>query len=93
MIDAEHVTFEYFRRDENGSVTEIVEAVKDLSMQVKAGEFIGILGCNGSGKSTFAKLLSALLVWIHGKRNIHGQFGKMLEWFFRIRIIRSLEQR
>lgn len=62
MIKAEHVTFEYFRRDEEGNVSEIVEAVKELSLHVKPGEFIGILGENGSGKSTFAKMLNALLV-------------------------------
>ena len=61
MIDAENVTFEYIRRDEDGNVSEIVEAVKNLSLQVQPGEFIGVLGCNGSGKSTFAKLLNALL--------------------------------
>ncbi len=72
MIKAEHVSFEYFRRDENGNVSDMVEAVKDLSLEVKQGEFIGILGCNGSGKSTFAKMLNALLdptegeIWIEG---------------------------
>lgn len=85
MIDAEHVTFEYFRRDENGSVTEIVEAVKDLSMQVKAGEFIGILGCNGSGKSTFAKLLSALLQPSEGTITIAGMDTREKEHTWAIR--------
>ena len=72
MIKAEHVSFEYFRRDENGNVSDMVEAVKDFSLEVKQGEFIGILGCNGSGKSTFAKMLNALLdptegeIWIEG---------------------------
>lgn len=72
MIKAEHVSFEYFRRDENGNVSDMVEAVKDLSLEVKQGEFIGILGCNGSGKSTFAKMLNTLLdptegeIWIEG---------------------------
>ena len=73
MIKAEHVSFEYFRRDENGNVSDMVEAVKDLSLEVKQGEFIGILGCNGSGKSTLAKHLNAILyptegtVWVDGK--------------------------
>lgn len=61
MIKADNVSFEYIRRDDNGNVSEIVEAVKELSLEVKPGEFIGILGKNGSGKSTFAKLLNALL--------------------------------
>ena len=58
MIKAEHVSFEYFRRDENGNVSDLVEAGKDLSLEVKQGEFIGILGCNGSGPSTFAKMFN-----------------------------------
>lgn len=72
MIKAEHVTFEYFRRDENGNVSEIVEAVKDLSLHVKPGEFIGILGQNGSGKSTFAKMLNALLEPTEGSVIVAG---------------------
>lgn len=72
MIKAENVTFEYFRRDEDGNVSEIVEAVKNLSLHVKQGEFIGILGRNGSGKSTFAKLLNALLVPSEGSIMIAG---------------------
>lgn len=72
MIKAEHVSFEYFRRDENGNVSDMVEAVKDVSLQIKQGEFIGILGCNGSGKSTFAKLLNALLEPVEGEIRITG---------------------
>lgn len=72
MIKAEHVTFEYFRRDEEGNISEIVEAVKDISLRVKPGEFIGILGQNGSGKSTFARLLNALLIPSEGSIIIAG---------------------
>ena len=57
MIEAQNVTFEYIRRDEDGNVSEIVEAVKNLSLQIQPGEFVGVLGRNGSGKSTFAKML------------------------------------
>ena len=76
MIKAEHVSFEYFRRDENGNVSDMVEAVKDLSLEVKQGEFIGILGCNGSGKSTFAKMLNALLDPTEGEIRIEGMSTK-----------------
>lgn len=73
MVKTEHVTFEYFRRDDDGNVTEIVEAVKDVSLQIKQGDFIGILGRNGSGKSTFAKLLNALLEPSEGQIMIMGK--------------------
>lgn len=72
MIKADNVTFEYIRREEDGSVAEIVEAVKDLSLEIQQGEFIAILGHNGSGKSTFAKLLNALLEPTKGTITIEG---------------------
>lgn len=72
MIKTDHVSFEYFRRDDDGNVSEIVEAVNALSLQVQEGEFIGILGENGSGKSTFAKLLNALLEPTEGSILIAG---------------------
>ena len=36
-------------------------AIKDLSLQIKRGEWLAIIGHNGSGKSTFSKLLVVLL--------------------------------
>lgn len=72
MIDAAKVAFDYIRRDEEGNVEEIVRAVDEVDMQVEPGEFIAVLGHNGSGKSTFAKHLNAILtptegtVWIDG---------------------------
>lgn len=72
MIQAEHIQFEYFRRDDDGNVTELVEAIKDVSMRIKSGEFVAILGRNGSGKSTFAKLVNALLTPSEGSLVIAG---------------------
>ena len=48
MIKTDHVSFEYFRRDDDGNVSEIVETVNALSLQVQEGEFIGIMGASGS---------------------------------------------
>ena len=76
MIEAQNVTFEYIRRDEDGNVSEIVEAVKNLSLQIQPGEFVGILGRNGSGKSTFAKMLNALLEPTEGSITISGMDTK-----------------
>lgn len=85
MIKTDHVSFEYFRRDDDGNVSEIVEAVNALSLQVQKGEFIGILGENGSGKSTFAKLLNALLEPTEGSILIAGMDTADQENIWKIR--------
>jgi len=72
IIKTQNLTFEYFRRDEDGNVEGITTAVNDVSIDIKQGEFVAVLGHNGSGKSTFAKHLNALLmptegtVWVDG---------------------------
>ena len=62
MIRAEHVTFDYIRRDAEDNVIAVETAINDVSFQVKPGDFTAILGHNGSGKSTMAKHINALLV-------------------------------
>lgn len=72
FIKAKEVTYEYIRRDDDGNVEGINRAVDNVSLDVKEGDFITILGSNGSGKSTFAKHLNAILhptegsVWVNG---------------------------
>ena len=72
IVKAENLTFEYIRRDEDGNVSDITKAVDDVSIDIKQGDFVAVLGHNGSGKSTFAKHLNALVmptegtVWVDG---------------------------
>ncbi|MCQ2533482.1 MAG: energy-coupling factor transporter ATPase [Clostridia bacterium] len=47
-------------------------AVKNVSLEIKKGEYIAILGHNGSGKSTLAKLISALELPNEGKIFVDG---------------------
>lgn len=47
-------------------------AVKDLTLNVKRGEFVSVLGHNGSGKSTLARLISGLLQADKGKVTVWG---------------------
>ncbi|MDR1939442.1 MAG: energy-coupling factor transporter ATPase [Clostridiales bacterium] len=67
IIKLENVGFSY--KDYDGRV---IEALKNLSLEIEAGLFVAVLGRNGSGKSTFAKLLNALLVPTEGKVYVKG---------------------
>jgi subfamily B ATP-binding cassette protein HlyB/CyaB len=48
------------------------EALKNVSLDVRPGEVIGIVGRSGSGKSTFSKLIQRLYVPEHGRVSIDG---------------------
>ncbi|MBR6223368.1 MAG: ATP-binding cassette domain-containing protein [Lachnospiraceae bacterium] len=72
LFDIKKLTFEYFRRDEDGDVSEVVEALKSIDLSVKKGDFISIVGGNGSGKSTLAKHLNALLFPTGGQVVVDG---------------------
>lgn len=61
MIRAEQVRFQYKKRDVDGNVIATEEILKGLDITIKKGEFIALLGRNGSGKTTFSKQLNAIL--------------------------------
>ena len=73
VIESKDLSFDYIRRDENGNVEGITRAVDNVSMSVEQGEFIAILGHNGSGKSTFAKHLNAILHPTEGTVYVGGK--------------------
>ena len=72
MIKANDIVFEYIRRDLDGNVDAIVKALDGINIDIKDGEFVALLGHNGSGKSTFAKHLNALLTPSEGTLYING---------------------
>jgi len=49
-----------------------VVAVEDVSIRIERGEIYGLLGANGSGKSTFIRLVSGLLTLDTGRVEVFG---------------------
>lgn len=72
IVKAKNLTFEYIRRDEDGNVEGITKAVDNVSIDIKQGDFVAVLGHNGSGKSTFAKHLNALVMPTEGTVLVDG---------------------
>ena len=76
IVEAKNLTFEYLRRDEEGNVEGITTAVDNVNIDIKAGDFVAVLGHNGSGKSTFAKHLNALVMPTDGTVYVDGMDTK-----------------
>lgn len=54
-------------------------AVKDLDLEIREGEVVGIIGRNGAGKSTLLKLLSRITAPTAGEAWLRGRVGSLLE--------------
>ena len=54
-------------------------ALKDVSFTVNKGETVGIIGCNGSGKSTVLKIITGVLNPTYGEIDIQGRISALLE--------------
>lgn len=73
FINAKKLKHEFVRRNEQGEVCDVITALDGIDIEVAQGQFVAILGHNGSGKSTFAKHLNVLLfpsdgtLWVDGK--------------------------
>ena len=56
-----------------------VWALKDINLEIKKGEILGIIGKNGAGKSTLLKLLSKVTGPSTGQIKIDGKISSLLE--------------
>ncbi len=72
IVKADNISYQYIRRDEDDNIEDINVALDGVSLDVKQGQFICVLGHNGSGKSTFAKHINALLTPSDGTLFVDG---------------------
>lgn len=73
MIKTEKLTYEYEQNLGLPSGSSKVRALDDINIEIEEGSFVAILGHNGSGKSTFAKMINALLLPTEGYMYVNGK--------------------
>ena len=72
IIKSENLVHRFSITDENDNVIEDNSALDGVIIEVEEGQFIAILGHNGSGKSTFARHINALLIPDEGILYVNG---------------------
>lgn len=75
LIDVHELGREFVIRKRAGGMRRtraVVEAVRDLTFSVEAGEMVGYIGPNGAGKSTTIKMLTGILVPTSGRLRVDG---------------------
>ena len=85
FIKSEKLKYEYSRFNEETNENESIEALKGLDITIDSGEFVAVLGHNGSGKSTFAKLINGLYSPKDGVLIVNGYDTKVQENIWNIR--------
>lgn len=85
VIRAEQVRFQYKKRDVDGNVIATEEILKGVDLTIKKGEFIALLGRNGSGKTTFSKQLNAILRPSEGTVTVDEMGTKDVDKLYEIR--------
>jgi len=70
---------DYFLRPFSKVKFSRFDALKDISFDIKKGEFVGIIGRNGSGKSTLLKILAGVYIADEGEVQISGKLVPFLE--------------
>lgn len=87
MIEAEHLVFRYPSEDagDGQPAGESEPILKDVSLTIEKGSFTAILGHNGSGKSTFAKHINAILIPDEGTMLVDGMDTREEDKLFDIR--------
>ena len=71
LLQAENLSKRYFRKTRNEG--RYFDAVSNVSLELKGGELVGLVGRSGSGKSTLLNMLAGLLAPDEGSVSLDGQ--------------------
>lgn len=84
IINVKNLIHKYMTYDDSENTQEI-KAIDDMSFSVEKGEFIAILGRNGSGKSSLAKHINGLLLPTEGAVYVKGMDTRDQQQILKIR--------
>ena len=62
-----------------GATGSEIWALRDIDVEIRTGEVVGVIGRNGAGKTTLLKVLSRITEPSAGRAEIHGHVGSLLE--------------
>ncbi len=79
IVDGVSHPLNLFSKRNSGSRNQRFWALKDVSLQIKPGEVLGIIGRNGAGKTTLLKILSRVTHPTEGRIELYGRVGSLLE--------------
>lgn len=73
LIKLENVDFSYMVDEEENGTSQKIKVLEDFNLTVEKGSFVAVLGHNGSGKSTVAKLINGILFPEKGRVLVDNQ--------------------
>lgn len=85
IISVKNLIHKFIDKDEDGNIVDEKMALNGVDLEVEKGQFIAILGHNGSGKSTFAKHLNVILYPTEGDVCVNGMNTKEDDNIWKIR--------
>ena len=65
--------------DEVPAGNDYMWALRDIDLEVRQGDVVGVIGANGAGKTTLLKVLSRITEPTEGMARIRGRIGSLLE--------------
>ncbi len=64
---------------ESGTIWREIWALREINLEIKQGEVLGVIGQNGAGKTTLLKLIAGMLMPDEGKIDVQGKVSTLME--------------